>query len=59
MARPQVWVDDDSNAERARAIIDAYHLSVVHVGTLKCPACGEDNPASFELCWSCGAGLEK
>lgn len=22
-----------------------------------CPACQEKNPAAFELCWSCGAGL--
>jgi len=22
-----------------------------------CPACGEVNPGSFELCWSCGADL--
>jgi hypothetical protein len=21
----------------------------------RCPACSEDNPATFELCWSCGA----
>lgn len=20
-----------------------------------CPACGEDNPGNFELCWNCGA----
>lgn len=22
-----------------------------------CPACGEQNPGSFELCWHCGAEL--
>jgi predicted RNA-binding Zn-ribbon protein involved in translation (DUF1610 family) len=22
-----------------------------------CPSCGEENPPSFELCWSCGAEL--
>lgn len=23
-----------------------------------CPACGEENPAGFELCWQCGGPLE-
>ena len=55
---PQVWVDDPADAERAREVIEAFKLDTKHHGTLKCPACGEDNPASFQLCWSCGAGLE-
>lgn len=24
---------------------------------LRCPACGEQNPGSFEMCWQCGAEL--
>ena len=56
-AMPQVWVDDAADAERARALIDEY--ARMPVGPVKkCPACCEENPSSFELCWSCGAGLE-
>lgn len=55
---PQVWVDDERDAPRAREVIDTFQRS----GTgppVKCPACGEENPSSFELCWACGAGLER
>ncbi|HXZ47617.1 MAG TPA: DUF2007 domain-containing protein [Usitatibacter sp.] len=55
---PQVWVDDARDAARARKLIDEYLRS----GTgapVKCPACGEENPSSFDLCWACGAGLER
>jgi hypothetical protein len=55
---PQVWVDDPTDADRARAVIDAYHREIPTTATIKCPACGEENPASFDLCWNCGAGLE-
>ena len=56
---PQVWVDDPADAERAREVIETFRRGTVHQGTTKCPACGEDNPASFDLCWNCGAGLER
>lgn len=55
---PQVWVDDPRDALRAREIIDAF-LRSSHGPARKCPACGEENPSSFDLCWSCGAGLER
>ena len=58
VARPQIWVDDPADAPRAREVIDAYIREVPSTATIKCRACGEENPASFELCWSCGAGLE-
>lgn len=56
-ALPQVWVDDPSDAPRAREAI-AEFLERPAGPVRKCPACGEENPASFDLCWSCGAGLE-
>jgi hypothetical protein len=56
-AMPQVWVDDAADAERARAVINEF--SRTPPGPMrKCPACGEENPGSFDLCWACGAGLE-
>jgi hypothetical protein len=39
-------------------VIDAFQRSG-NGPPAKCAACGEENPASFDLCWSCGAGLER
>jgi hypothetical protein len=55
---PQVWVENPRDAARAREVIDAFQRSA-NGPPAKCPACGEENPASFDLCWSCGAGLER
>ena len=57
-ALPQLWVERDDDAARARELIEAYFRPTVPGPPIRCPACGEENPASFELCWSCGAGLE-
>ena len=54
---PQVWVDDPADAARAREVIEAF-LRLPAGAARKCPGCGEENPGSFDLCWSCGAGLE-
>ncbi len=58
-ALPQVWVDDPADATRAREVIETFTRGAATTAVLNCPACGEDNPASFDLCWNCGAGLEK
>lgn len=55
---PQLWVEDPRDADRAREVIDAF-LRSGNAAPVKCPACGEENPGSFDLCWSCGAGLER
>jgi hypothetical protein len=56
-ARPQVWVDDPAHFERARALIDEYLGRNPWAPPKRCTACGEENPAAFELCWACGAAL--
>jgi hypothetical protein len=56
-AMPQVWVDDPADASRAREVIEEFRRMPAKP-IRKCPACGEDNPGSFDLCWNCGAGLE-
>ena len=58
-ALPQVWVDDPADASRAREVIHEYTRHPVSTAVVKCGKCGEENPASFDLCWNCGAGLEK
>lgn len=56
-AMPQVWVDDAADAARAREVIEEFSRAPAGP-TRTCPACGEESPGSFDLCWSCGAGLE-
>jgi hypothetical protein len=57
VALPQVWLDDDADDERAQAVLRAYHAERSRTGTLVCRHCNEENPATFELCWKCGASL--
>ena len=58
-ALPQVWVDDPRDAERASALVTAFLTPAPAGPAVTCPACGEENPPAFDLCWSCGAGLER
>ena len=55
-AGPQVWVDDE-NVMRAKAVLAAFAEEQERSGTLRCAGCGEDNPATFDLCWKCGRAL--
>jgi hypothetical protein len=57
VALPQVWLDDDADRTRAMAVVRDYHASRNRAGVLFCPSCREENPATFELCWKCGAVL--
>lgn len=56
-ALPQVWLDDDGDRERATTVLRTHRASRNRTGTVFCPRCHEENPATFELCWSCGASL--
>jgi hypothetical protein len=56
-AAPQVWVEEARDAQRARDAIAAFQRTASGAPRT-CPKCGEENPSSFDLCWSCGAGLE-
>ncbi|MCA1926245.1 MAG: DUF2007 domain-containing protein [Thiobacillus sp.] len=55
-AQPEIWVDDDSQAARAREIL-ARHASMRADEEQSCPHCGETNPAHFLSCWHCGNAL--
>ena len=57
VALPQVWLDDDADHARATAVLREHDTAGRRVGVLFCRACGEESPATFELCWNCGAGL--
>lgn len=54
---PEVWVEDDRDFERARAVVHDYEGTQGVQGSRRCPHCGEESPASFKLCWNCGGTL--
>lgn len=55
-AAPQLWLEDPRDEVRAREVIEAFRTAAVGPSR-RCPACGEENPPAFELCWACGRGL--
>jgi hypothetical protein len=57
VALPQVWLDDDADKARALVVVRDFLASKNRTGVLFCPVCREENPATFELCWNCGAVL--
>jgi len=53
----EVWVSNDGNYEAARRIVvDAISTidSKADAAPWACPNCREENPQSFDICWSCG-----
>ena len=54
-ALPEVWVADDAQLVRARALLDELRHPP-HRYWL-CPGCGERIDGPFEQCWSCGASM--
>ncbi|HYF60188.1 MAG TPA: DUF2007 domain-containing protein [Burkholderiaceae bacterium] len=57
-ALPQVWIADERDAERARAVLAAHEADVRRTGPPRfCGECGEENPVGFELCWCCGRAM--
>ena len=57
VAQPQVWLERPRDRMRAEAVLAALQSERRQSGSRSCAACGEDNPANFELCWRCGANL--
>lgn len=51
----ELWVRR-IDVDKAQAIL-ATAAEPVPEGTVKCPACGEENPSHFGACWNCGASL--
>ena len=56
-AYPEIWIEDPADEPRARAIVDEFEHGTGAVMNRKCTACGEHNPAAFEVCWHCAAVL--
>jgi len=56
-AYPEVWIENERDLARARGIVAAYQAKPVEAGTRHCPACGEESPGNFDVCWQCGTKL--
>lgn len=57
-AYPEVWIADGHDATRARAIVARFEAAPTDSPAVRrCPACGEESPGSFALCWQCGGAL--
>lgn len=56
---PSVWVLDDSQADRAAALVIRYEQKHEPLQTTgrqwRCPECGEMIDPQFTSCWQCGA----
>ncbi len=58
---PQIWVLDESAAERAKKLIADLQAAMENIDATawQCPQCGEPQEAAFTHCWKCsGARLE-
>ena len=54
---PEVWIENDSDEQRALAIIASRQQITDSLAERECPSCGQLSPANFEICWRCSADL--
>lgn len=54
IAMPQLWLDDERDLERARAVLRTHAEEARCTTPNFCRDCGEENPPTFEMCWNCG-----
>lgn len=57
IGQPQVWLEREQDRERAAVLLARIEADAGEVATRVCAACGEESPASFDLCWKCGRSL--
>ena len=53
---PEIWVTDDRDFDRARALVDGV-VTTAHLcePPWRCASCGEPVEGQFTDCWRCGA----
>ena len=54
---PEVWVKRDHDAEKAAREIEHFENSPPPPTNRFCATCGENNPATFDVCWRCDGAL--
>jgi len=52
---PEVWIEDDEQLERARAMLDELRQPMQRRWV--CRGCGERVEGAFDECWNCGAPM--
>jgi hypothetical protein len=54
-SQPEVWLLAEEQEPRARQVVRAFEAARQDDSdaTVLCPACAEENPGNFELCWKC------
>ena len=57
VAQPQVWIEREQDLDRANVLLARLNEEAARSGSARCIACGEESPATFDLCWNCGAAL--
>ena len=58
VAQPQVWLAREQDRERAIVLLRSMEADAARGGTIHCPACGDESPGNFELCWKCGHAFQ-
>lgn len=54
-AYPEIWLEDERDLSRARQVFENFERPLPGGPPKPCPACGEENPAGFEICWNCAS----
>ncbi len=54
---PELWLEDEADAARARRILADYERPAFSRANQHCRSCGEESPGAFEICWCCGKPL--
>lgn len=57
-AYPEIWLVEARDLARARPVIERFERPPSGSPPQRCPACGEENPPGFEICWNCSAPTE-
>ena len=50
----EVWIEDDSRADDARAVVREATADVAPTPDWTCVSCGETVEGQFGACWKCG-----
>ena len=51
---PEVWIEDDREADTARRILDDVRHTQRYLPPWSCAHCGEWLEGQFSACWNCG-----
>jgi hypothetical protein len=54
-AYPEIWLEDARDLSTARRVFEGFEKPLPSAPPRPCPACGEENPAGFDICWNCSA----